>query len=158
MLLRLTRFVAPALPPPPYVAAATFLPAPSGPGRQAFHRAREAVQAALDTCPGLLRYSLQRQLFGRSFWTLTVWQDEAAMRGFVQASVHAAAMRAVPNTAEMGGRFTHWVTDDPLVPWSEAYAHLGIPPPTGRVLEAPGATVPEEWKPVLKPRTERAAP
>lgn len=135
------------LPPPPYVAAATYLVAPHGHPGTAFRRASRAVQRSLDLPTenqGLLRYSLQRRFPGREFWTLTVWTDEAAMRRFVRSTAHASAMTAVPDSREFGG-FTHWTTPDPMVPWDEVYRHLEQSPPHGWILQAPGPGRASSW-------------
>jgi heme-degrading monooxygenase HmoA len=56
---------------------------------------------------GLVGYSLRARLAAKRFWTLSVWEDETALRAFVAAPPHAAVMKAL--APHMGAsRFTHW--------------------------------------------------
>jgi len=50
---------------------------------------------------------LRAQLAAKRFWTLSVWEDETALRAFVAAPPHAAVMKAL--APHMGAtRFTRW--------------------------------------------------
>ncbi|WP_291751604.1 hypothetical protein [Limnobacter sp. UBA6514] len=42
--------------------------------------------------PGLLAYSVRRQLFGNQAWTLTLWESENSKSAFIRSSAHQLAM------------------------------------------------------------------
>ena len=70
---------------------------------------------------GLLGYSLHAKLGAKSFWTLSVWEDEAALRSFVHAQPHARTMAALAQ--HMGGtRFVRWTLKGSELPvsWEDA--------------------------------------
>lgn len=75
-----------------YVVAATYLPV-SRDGREVFGEHMEALNEELEAEPeGLIGYSLGEKLVGREYRTVTVWESEEAMYGFVLGEAHAAAM------------------------------------------------------------------
>jgi len=60
----------------------------------------------------------------RTYWTLTVWQDERAMKTFRGSGAHAKAM---PKLAEWcdEGAYTHWEAPNEKIPdWPEVYERL----------------------------------
>jgi hypothetical protein len=60
----------------------------------------------------------------RTFWTVTVWHDERAMKAFRGSAAHAKVM---PRLAEWcdEAAYAHWTSDgDSLPDWQEAYKHL----------------------------------
>jgi hypothetical protein len=60
----------------------------------------------------------------RTYWTLTVWETELAMKVFRGAGAHA---RVMPRLAEWcdEAAYTHWEVVDGAVPaWPEAYERL----------------------------------
>ncbi len=60
----------------------------------------------------------------RTFWTLTLWQDERAMKAFRGSAAHAKVM---PRLAEWcdEAAYAHWTRDGDSVPdWQEAYGRL----------------------------------
>jgi hypothetical protein len=60
----------------------------------------------------------------RTFWTLTVWLDEGAMKAFRGSAAHAKVM---PRLAEWcdEAAYAHWTSDGDSVPdWQEAYERL----------------------------------
>lgn len=75
-----------------YVVAATYLPI-SRDGRAVFKEHMEALRAELDAEPdGLIGFSLGEKMVGREYRTVTVWESEEAMYGFVLGEAHTAAM------------------------------------------------------------------
>lgn len=60
----------------------------------------------------------------RTYWTLTVWEDEKAMKAFRGSGAHSKAMPRLPKWCDEGA-YAHWETNDARVPeWPEAYEHL----------------------------------
>lgn len=57
-----------------------------------FWRQVSRVYRSLETQPGLLGYSIRRQLLGDQAWTITAWSDAAALQAFVAGGVHRQAM------------------------------------------------------------------
>jgi hypothetical protein len=59
-----------------------------------------------------------------TFWTLTAWESEQAMKGFRGTKVHAKVM---PRLAEWcdEAAYAHWIAKDATLPdWLNAYEHL----------------------------------
>ena len=85
---------------------------------QSFRAARQAKLAA-----GSLSVSILRDA-DRTFWTRTVWRDEAAMRSFMQSGVHRRTMARLPEWCDEAA-LAHWVQDANEPPsWPEAYRRL----------------------------------
>jgi len=57
------------------------------------HTLRIARQLA--AARGLVGYSLNGEPLAKRFWTLSVWEDDAALRAFVGMRPHAQAMRVM---------------------------------------------------------------
>lgn len=117
---------APAAPGREYVVLLSYLPLGSFRSllRLAVYSAR--IRRQLRASAGLVGYSLRAELVRKRFWTLSVWEDEAALRTFVMASPHAAVMQAL--TGHMGPtRFTRWAVKGSELPlrWDEALARDG---------------------------------
>lgn len=61
---------------------------------------------------------------GLTFWTLTVWQNEQAMKKFRGSGAHARVMSRLPGWCDEAA-YAHWVLTEDLVPtWEEAYERL----------------------------------
>ena len=70
---------------------------------------------------GLLGYSLLARPFSKQFWTLSVWDGDGALRGFVQRPPHARIMTAL--TRHMGKTsFVRWTVKGSQLPlqWDDA--------------------------------------
>ena len=60
----------------------------------------------------------------RTYWTLTVWQDERAMKAFRGSAPHAKVMPRLVEWCNEAA-YTHWAASGDSVPsWQEAYEHL----------------------------------
>jgi heme-degrading monooxygenase HmoA len=53
------------------------------------------IQSQLRRAPGLLGYSLLARVLRRQFWTLSVWEGEAALQQFIVENPHGQVMRAL---------------------------------------------------------------
>lgn len=81
------------------------------------------IAGQLRRTPGVLGYSLLVHILQRQFWTLSVWEGEAALQQFVAAPPHSQVMRALQ---EKMGRthFVRWNMRGAELPprWPEALA------------------------------------
>ena len=60
----------------------------------------------------------------RTFWTLTVWQDERAMKAFRGSAAHAKVMPRLVEWCNEAS-YAHWAFKADSVPsWQEAHEHL----------------------------------
>lgn len=60
----------------------------------------------------------------RAYWTLTVWQDEKAMKSFRGSGAHALVMKRLPQWCDEGA-YAHWnITGDEIPTWPESYERL----------------------------------
>ncbi len=60
--------------------------------RGAFWDGVWAVERSLKDQPGLIGYSVRRELLGNRAWTMTVWESQADLDRFVLSPAHRAAM------------------------------------------------------------------
>ena len=59
-----------------------------------------------------------------TFWTITVWEADAAMKVFRNAKAHQAAMRKLPLWCNEAS-FAHWLDESNDVPdWNTAYSRM----------------------------------
>jgi len=110
-----------AAPERDYVALLSYLPLSSGWRLPSFLLYTARIRRQLRTSTGLIGYSLRAQLGAKRFWTLSVWEDEAALQAFVAAAPHAAVMSALaPHMGET--RFTRWTVKGSglPIPWGDA--------------------------------------
>jgi quinol monooxygenase YgiN len=79
------------------------------------------IAQQLKSARGLIGYTLRAQLLAKSFWTLSAWESEAAMRAFVQAQPHREIMAAL---APFMGQtsFNQWTVKGAELPlrWDDA--------------------------------------
>ena len=84
------------------------------------------IQGQLRRTPRLLGYSLLAHILKRQFWTLSVWDNEAALRRFVVENPHGQVMTALRE--KMGQtHFVRWSMRGSEFPprWREALARRG---------------------------------
>lgn len=86
-----------------------------------WHTFRSSKQArASDGC-----LSAAVNNFGGAFWTLTVWRDRTAMRGFMLSGAHKKAMPKLTTWCDEAS-LVHWDQDSAAPPpWPEAAKRLG---------------------------------
>ena len=78
-------------------------------------RSRQQVRAAAGYRGGSLLAD-----DARTFWTMTLWDDQASMRQFMTAGVHRAAMPHLLDWCDEAS-VVHWEQAEPAAPsWSEA--------------------------------------
>jgi heme-degrading monooxygenase HmoA len=79
------------------------------------------ITKQLERSAGVIGYSVNSRLFTRRFWTLSAWEDEAALQAFVHAAPHVATMRAmIPHMGPT--RFVRWTVLGAHLPvrWDDA--------------------------------------
>jgi hypothetical protein len=59
-----------------------------------------------------------------TYWTLTVWESEKAMKAFRGAGAHARVMSRLPKWCDEAA-YAHWSPQDDTIPeWTEAHQRL----------------------------------
>ena len=79
------------------------------------------IRRQLSTSPGLIGYSLRAQIAAKRFWTLSAWEDAAALQAFVAGPQHVAIMKAL--APYMGAtHFVRWNVKGSELPltWDDA--------------------------------------
>jgi hypothetical protein len=82
------------------------------------------IRTQLDARPdGLVGYSLLAKPLRSDYWTLSAWEDAAAIGRFIAESPHREAMEELP-TVLTGFRVTRWTSPGSAIPpsWSDALA------------------------------------
>ena len=86
-----------------------------------------------------------------TFWTLTVWETEKAMKAFRGSGAHAKVMPRLANWCDEAA-YTHWETSDEAVPtWPEAYHQLLT---TGKLSRVNHPSPAHESKLFVQPRLQ----
>lgn len=104
-----------------YRAMLSYLPLNKWRALPKFMRYTYQIRRQLADSEGLIGYSLDANVPGREFWTLSVWQDEESLRRFVQRTPHSRVMMDL--LADMGQtEFFRWDVDGYSIPpnWEEA--------------------------------------
>ncbi len=78
-----------------YLVMASHLPLKRITGTVRFFRAVMAVRKQLASADGLMGYTLRAHMLARDYWTLSVWQDEAALRTFMGTPPHLEIMNSL---------------------------------------------------------------
>jgi hypothetical protein len=60
--------------------------------RKSFDSKTQSIYKNLDTYSGYIAGSMRLKLLGKEVWTYTVWENEAALKNFVNAREHVDAM------------------------------------------------------------------
>ncbi len=79
-----------------YASFATKLPLTAHRHVPGFLRDTLRIRTQLRSAPGLVGYGLLAELGRRTFWTVSVWEDEASLRTFAAAEPHRSITRRVP--------------------------------------------------------------
>ena len=90
-----------------------------------FARRVAAVRQQLVNAKGLIGYSMLAKPFVRRYWTLSAWQDEAALRAFVAQNPHFDTMSAMAPVME-ATRFVRWQLKGSALPprWPDVLHRL----------------------------------
>jgi hypothetical protein len=108
-----------------YLALLSYLPLNRYSKIFAFMRFSAQINKQLRATPGAMGYSMRALLFTRRFWTLSVWEDSAALMEFVAKVPHSESMKAM---APFMGKtqFTQWKVSGAAVPlrWDEAIRRM----------------------------------
>ena len=75
-----------------YSALLTYLPLKRWRAIPKFMRYTSQIQRQLADSEGLIGYALDAKVLSRDFWTLSVWEDKASLRRFVQQNPHEKVM------------------------------------------------------------------
>ena len=94
-------------PGPDYLVMASHLPLKRITSTVRFFRGVSAIRKQLATADGLIGYTLRAKPLTRDYWTLSVWQDETALRAFMRTPPHLGLMTSLRPL--MGPtKFTTW--------------------------------------------------
>jgi hypothetical protein len=92
----------------------------------AFFAAALRIRRQMLAAPGAAGLSLIAEPARRTFWTLSAWQDQAALRAATGAEPHLGLMKRF-RPVMAGSRFVTWTADTVPVPWDEARRRLADP-------------------------------
>ena len=109
------------------VAVATYLPLRGYKHMPAFIKQSSAVESQLRSTPGLLRYGVRVSLLRKRFWTYSLWEERAAIDGFIQEDAHLDAVRRFPQWAGDEAKFTAFETSRAELSWAEILRRLDGP-------------------------------
>jgi len=78
-----------------YLVMASHLPLKRIISTVRFFRGVSAIREQLATADGLVGYTLRAKPLARDYWTLSVWQDETALRAFMRTPPHVGLMTSL---------------------------------------------------------------
>ena len=88
--------------------------------RGRFWRSVREVEAAIRDQPGLIGYAKRTELVGNEAWTVSAWESEANMLGFIRSPAHSAAMERAAGSYDMARFARISVSSGKLpLPWPE---------------------------------------
>ena len=76
-----------------YVAMASYLPLKRARSIPGFLRDAMAIRRQLSRADGMLGYALDAELGRKTFWTFSVWEDQASLDAFASSDPHRAIIR-----------------------------------------------------------------
>jgi heme-degrading monooxygenase HmoA len=100
-----------------YTAMVSYLPLNKFRALPKFMLYTRQIQRPLAESEGLIGYSMDANVVGKEFWTLSVWEDAEALRRFVHRTPHDEIMRDMGRT-----EFVRWKSKGSSVPpdWGAA--------------------------------------
>ena len=78
-----------------YLVMASHLPLKRITSTVRFFRGVSAIRKQLATADGLVGYTLRAKPLARDYWTLSVWQEETALRAFMRTPPHMGLMTSL---------------------------------------------------------------
>jgi quinol monooxygenase YgiN len=108
-----------------YLVMASHLPLRHITSTLRFFRAVAVVRKQLSSAEGLIGYTLRAKPIARDYWTLSVWNDRAALEQFMRTPPHVGVMGSLrPFMAPT--KFVQWqtTTADGRPSWTEALERL----------------------------------
>ena len=108
-----------------YLVMASHLPLRHLTSTLRFFRAVSAIRKQLRSADGLVGYTLRAKPLARDYWTLSVWNDRAALSQFMRTPPHVEVMGSLKPV--MGAtRFVQWqiTAADGRPSWTEAFERL----------------------------------
>lgn len=78
-----------------YLALVSFLPLTRLMTTKEFLDWASKIRGQLAETPGVLGYSLRAHILRKRYWTLSAWEDEAALHAFVRTRPHRDTMAAL---------------------------------------------------------------
>jgi quinol monooxygenase YgiN len=94
------------LPDRPYVVQGTHFVLAGMPSVARFLWLSRRVQRQLASTPGLIGYALYAEPLGRAYWTVSAWDDRAAVDRFIATPPHADVMRTLPGAMRATAAWT----------------------------------------------------
>ncbi|WP_034520036.1 DUF3291 domain-containing protein [Actinomadura rifamycini] len=90
-----------------------------------FFLASLALLRQARTAPGAHGFTLKAQLAKRTFWTLSAWRDDAALRAYAAAEPHRSTMRR-KRAVMRDSTFVFWTVRGSELPltWADAQQRL----------------------------------
>lgn len=82
-------------PGPGYLVMASHLPLKRITATVRFFRAVSALRKQLAAADGLIGYTLRARPLTRKYWTLSVWEDDTALRQFMRTPPHVQVMTSL---------------------------------------------------------------
>ena len=110
-----------------YVAMASRLPLRRHRAVPGFLRDTLRIRRQLATAPGLVGYGLKANVLDKTFWTFSVWEDQAALEAFARSDPHRQiTQRLAPLMGQT--RFATFTVAGDAVPttWDEMTASLTV--------------------------------
>ncbi|MEM9016293.1 MAG: antibiotic biosynthesis monooxygenase [Verrucomicrobiota bacterium] len=107
-----------------FLAVATYGEIKRGKGSQFFNELKATMDSLLDR-GGLVGYAARKQLLGPKVWTISVWEDEAALRSFLRSTAHQkAAQNETILPDSFRSSFFQVTASDLPIPWRRARTAL----------------------------------
>ena len=108
-----------------YLVLGSYLPLRRFSASFRYARRVAAVRHQLASAKGLIGYSMLGKPFAHRYWTLSVWEDEAALQAFVAQNPHLDTMSAIAPDMETT-RFVRWQLEGSALPprWPDALHRL----------------------------------
>lgn len=119
-----------------------------------FMKANEASVKELKTSKGLLK---GKELIDKNltFWTITLWEDEGAMKGFRSSPSHRKAMQHLPKWCNEAS-YHHWIQEGHELPsWHTIAERLYAEGQLSKVRNPSKAQAANQFPPIKWTKTER---